>query len=165
MNAIVGKIAQDHTSRELCLDDAHLWRSKLVEKCAEAERCVIALLQAAGKTSQAKAPLSQKIETLKKTLDDSAKADAKLLALLEQLRPCSDLRSDLVHSTISIAVIEDENVAVVRSASEQHEGAGTRLLMKLACLKARYDETSGIVNRLRQAADARQKAGFPLSRE
>ena len=155
MNAITGRFVRADVSAEsLSPDGAHIWRSKIIEKCAEAERYVLNLLQARGKTCPAKAPLSQKIEALKKAVNGGTKTDAKLLTLLEELRPYSDLRSDLVHATVSIAVIEEGQVAVVRSAAELDDGAGERRLMTQACFKAAYEGTSRVVNSLKQAARA-----------
>ncbi|HYI63366.1 MAG TPA: hypothetical protein VEW71_00620 [Allosphingosinicella sp.] len=136
------------------LDAAHIWRSKLVEKCAEAERHVLRLLQRAGATCQAKAPLSQKIEALKKALavNLSNLRSAPILALLDDLRPLSDLRSDLVHSTVSVATVEGSPVAVFRKTSEQEAGVGDRRIITAAGFKDLHEALSGVANRLKQEA-------------
>lgn len=152
MNAIAGKIVA-----ALSLEETHIWRSKLVDKCAEAERHILKLLESAGANCQPKAPLSQKIETLKTALSDRARLPnppVTLLKLLEELRRFSDLRSVLVHSTVSMATVEDETVAVFRCAGEQKEGSGGRHIMTIDCLKAAHKGTSVVANKLKQTADA-----------
>lgn len=138
----------------LDVDAAHVWRSRIVEKCAEAERHILRLLHAAGATCTAKAPLSQKIEALKQALDDPPPSmrSNRLLPLLEKLRPLSDLRSELVHSTVSIADMEGETVAVFRSAAEPQEGVGERLIMTTARLKGLREDLSRVANGLKQEA-------------
>ncbi len=149
----------------LTLDVVHIDRSRIVEKCVEAERHTLRLLQAAGARCSAKAPLSQKIEALRETLASKppkVRSD-KLLTLLERLEPLSNWRSQLVHSTVTVAPVEGEVVAVFRCASEQLDGSGERLIMTRARLRWLFDQLSQVANSLKQ--ECATGAGLPLSRE
>jgi hypothetical protein len=134
----------------LTIELAHVWRSRILDKCAEAERYVLQVLIAGGGACSAKAPLSKKMESLARLIADgclAARAD-KIGGLLKKLEPLSDLRSELAHSTLSIADIEGETVAVLR-----HAGADTtRTILSLARLKGCHGDLSGIVNSLGQQA-------------
>jgi len=129
---------------------AHIWRSKITDKCAEAERHVLRLERAGGGTCPARASLSQKMESLAQILTGGACAlrARKIRPLLRRLRALLDLRSELVHSTLSLTESKGETVAVLRHAANE-----ARTILSLADLKVRHSEFSQIANSLRQEAD------------
>jgi hypothetical protein len=147
----------------LTIELAHIWRSRIVDKCAEAERYVLHLLRAGGGDCSPKAPLSQKMESLAKLMAEpgSTVRARKIGPLLERLTPLSELRSELAHSTMSVAEIDDEMVAVLHNAAAADTA---RTILSGARLRACHRELSQIVNSLRQEV-GRNEAGFPLSRE
>jgi hypothetical protein len=73
----------------------------------------------------------------------------------------ADARSNLVHSTLSVAEVEGELVAVLRSATEQRSSDGLRVVLTLDRLKACHAELSRVVNGLSQALE---QAGPQVSR-
>jgi len=142
------ELSPEGTEPILTIELGHVWRSKIVDKCAEAERYLIRLLRAGGGASLPKAPLSQKMGNLGRLIGEGecALRDKKIRPLLERLEPLSKLRSELVHSTMSVAEIEGEKVAVLRNAAADD----SRMILSLADFKARHAELSRIVNSLQQ---------------
>ena len=155
MNFISPAQAQVLTGAEpiLTIDLAHVWRSKIVDKCAEAERYILRLLAAGGETPP-KAPLSQKMKCLSRLIIDGSCAirTEKIGPLLARLEPLSNLRAELVHSTMSVAEIDGEWVAVLHNAAADT----ARTVLSAMRLKACHQELSKIANSLRQEA-ARDK--------
>jgi len=158
MDGMSGMIVADMTegaiapSVTLSLDDAHVYRSKIVEKCVEAERHILRLLAAKQLTWSPKAPLSQKIECLKEAYgkEPSNKRTRATLALLAELGSLSDTRSELVHSTMSISKLEGAQVCVLRNAAEQDNSYGVRSILSVDRFKAILKQLSNVANRLGQ---------------
>ena len=150
MNAFVEKPEAALSSAEV-----HLMRSKIVDKCAQVERHILKLIDLCGASVSPNALLSQKIEALKRALEASPEDPARssILAILEELGAVSDLRSELVHSTVSTATVERRTVAVFRRANEQDAGSGRRLIMTRESLKVAHDRASNSANKLKRAAD------------
>ncbi len=138
----------------LSLELAHFYRSRFLDKCAEAERQVLRILQAAGGRLSVKASLSKKLDTLTTLLAENRPgipADC-ILELLRRLVPLSELRTEFAHSTMSLAEVEGECVAVLRNAAEQQAAAGTRTILNLRLFQSRYAEMCDIANQLGQRA-------------
>ena len=151
----------------LTIELAHLWRSKIVDKCADAERQVLRHLKLAGGNVSAKALLSQKIDRLTKLMEATGGPvrAPKVGPLLDRLRPIALLRSELVHSTLSMAQVEGQRAAILRSSAMELSADGSREILTLARLKETHAKLSRIVNGLRQEARiAEERAGSPLSR-
>jgi hypothetical protein len=148
-------------------DEAHKWRSKIVDKSAEVERQVLRLLHACCGKWQRKAPLSQKIEALKRSIAEAASpiSVTKVAPLLERLQPLSELRSELVHSTLSITDMDGQSIVILWNASDDQETDLRRVVLTFDRLRRCHWELSDIANSLRQEADrVEEKAGPPLSR-
>ena len=145
----------EHEPSRLSLDDAHLLRSKIVDKCAAVERQVVRLLQARGASECMTTPLSQKVEKLKQALPPgTASREAnRIRKHLQALEPLSKLRSELVHSTMSIGSAEDEEVVVLWSAAEPHRASGCRTLLKYEALQEIHKKLSDIANSLDQVGN------------
>jgi len=157
MNAMSKKIVPAEEAPEnWSLDDAHICRSKLVEKCADAEFHVLALLRARGDNSSCKTPFSRKIEALRVAATKQkspGKADLKIVQLLEDLLPLADLRSELVHSTMERGAAAGRSVILFRNAAEVHRIVDRRVVLTLADLKDATQRLSDVVNQLKQLAN------------
>ena len=151
----------------LTIELAHLWRSKIVDKCADAERQVLRLVKLAGGDLSSKALLSQKIDRLTKLMEANCGPvrATKVRPLLDRFQPIALLRSELVHSTLSMAQVEGERAAILRNSAMEQPADGSREILTLARLRETHRELSQIVNGLRQEARiAEERAGPPLSR-
>ena len=150
------------------IDDFHVLRSKFVEKCASAERHVLRLLRVVNGTWSAKAPLSQKIEQLRKMLSqpDCKVRVVKIGKLLDRLEPQSNLRSELVHSTISISNLEGIQAVVLWPSDEPQPADGRRTILTFDKLKHNWRDLSQVVNALEQeATEAEKKASHPFRKD
>ena len=146
------------------LEDFHIWRSKFVEKCARAERHVLTLLRTTNGTWSPKTLLSQKMDDLRKMLAQSpcAVRVAKVEKLLDELTPHSRLRSELVHSTMTIAEVEGSPVVVLRPADEPRLAEGKRTILTLDQLKQSCQKLNDIANALgHHSAEAEKRASQP----
>ena len=146
---------------------AHIWRSRIVDKFADAERQVLRLSKLAGGHAPAKALFSQKVDGLLSRLDGKTGPvrASKVRPLLEKLAPMAVLRSELVHLTLSVAKIEGEQAVVVRYSAEEPATEDHRKVLTLPKMKSCHAELSNIVNGLRQEVRiAEERAESPLSR-
>ena len=119
-------------------------------------------------TWSAKAPLSQKIEQLRKMLSqpDCKVRVVKIGKLLDRLEPQSNLRSELVHSTISISNLEGIQAVVLWPSDEPQPADGRRTILTLEKLKNNWRDLSQIVNALEQeATEAEKKASHPFRKD
>jgi len=146
-----------HIVGQSAADVAHVYRSKFVEKCAAAERHILSLLRARPgiPAIQPKAPLSQKIDALRKALggQPTSRKDRRIGLLLDELAPLSFLRSELVHSTMSFARVDGGDVILFRNAAETHPLVKQRMVMSTDELKRAYEAMSNLANRLGQQAE------------
>jgi hypothetical protein len=154
---IFWKLADDSGAARKTAHAAHIYRSEFVDKCAEAERYICHLIAqrggAIGKTCVL--PLSQKIDRLRAVLAEppaSAKCD-KLIEVLNELGPLSDFRSVLVHSTMSPARLDEDEVIILHNSSDSHRRFGERALFSWVDLRITNTKLDRAVNRLKHAAE------------
>lgn len=157
MNAISGTIVPAGARQFTLLEEAHISRSKIVEMSAAVERQIWALLQTrdGNHNCSPKALLSKKIETLRQAVEEKkqpAKGDKKVLELLAELVPLADLRSELVHSTMSQGALEGQPVVVLKNAGETHPTIDRRVIVTIDALKSAHQRLSRISNQLKQLA-------------
>ena len=140
------------------VDVVHIYRSKFVEKCAAAESHIVSLLRArpGNPAIQPKAPLSQKMEALRKALGDqpTSRKDRRIEQLLDELAPFSDLRSELVHSTMAFARVDGAEVVLFGNAANSHPLVKPCIMISIDELKRAYETMSDLANRLGQQAEA-----------
>jgi hypothetical protein len=153
--------------RILNLDRAHIQRSRIVDKCAEADRHLLRILGLAGNATPPRTPFSQKIEALRRLLaeDRPIIRPMSILPRLKRLETLWVVRSELAHSTMSIEVIEGKRVVILRNAAESEEATGPGTILTYTSLKETHEELSRVANWLKQAAQRLAETGFPLSRE
>lgn len=156
MNAPIDKAALAGAGCQFsCLDEAHIQRSKLVEKCTAAERWITEMLRSYGYGGSLRASLSSKIETLRKLADPQKrpKTDNKLLRLLDELSPLAELRSELAHSTMTHGTEEGRAVIILRNAAENHPFIDRRVIVSASNLRDANRQLSNIANQLKQLAN------------
>jgi hypothetical protein len=78
----------------------------------------------------------------------------KLLKLLKELRPLTDLRSELAHSTFSVVPISDPMLILFKNAAECDTWIDRRVVITLERLMKAKSELSRVANGLKQLAGA-----------
>lgn len=100
------------------INDAHILRSKIIGKCATVERW---LSEQISTVEKPELMLSQKIEQLKK-LSDQGKINFKrpqmLKDRLEEFRPFADFRSEIVHSDMTLSIVDGAATAIFENAAQ-----------------------------------------------
>jgi hypothetical protein len=127
---------------------------RFIEKCAEAERYVLVLLNAGDspKPVQPRAPLSCKIAALRATAEGrpGSPRQKKLLKLLDELAPLAELRTELAHSTMSAGLLGSEPTIFLGNAANCHKWIDQRVAITAEGMKEAHRALSGLVNQLRQ---------------
>ena len=132
----------------------HLLSGKIVEKCAEAETHVVALLRAQASNTgiSPKAPLACKMKALRAASEqrEPTKQESKLLSLLNDLEPLADLRTEIAHSVQSWGWLDGRSTVVLKNAADQHSRVDRRVVIALDELKDAHRELSSLANQFSQ---------------
>lgn len=100
------------------IDQAHILRSKIIDRCAEVERW---LSEQIAIVEKPELMFSQKIEQLKK-LSDQKKLDfkhpQKLQDRLEAFRSFADFRSEIVHSEMTSSMLDGAATIIFVNANQ-----------------------------------------------
>ena len=110
------KMARVPTS--FAIDDAHILRSKIIGKCATVENW---LSEQISTVEKPELMLSQKIEQLKKLSDQGKvifKCPQKLRDRLDAFRSFADFRSEIVHSEMSLSIVDGTASAIFENADQ-----------------------------------------------
>jgi hypothetical protein len=129
----------------------------LVEKCAQAEGHLLALLRLydAEGAKHPKTTLSCKITALRSAAAGKPDTKArKLLKLLKELEPLADLRSELAHSTFTIVPLSEPPLILFKNAAESDVWIDRRMVITLERLIKAKSELSRVANGLKQLAGA-----------
>lgn len=110
------------TSASFCIDDAHIFRSKLIDKLAEVETWMTRKFANLDPDIIGKRPLGHKLTMVRKLAEQAEpklKHPGKILKLLDRLQPYADLRAELAHSTLTIFTTEQQlNVVLYQNAND-----------------------------------------------
>lgn len=144
-------------------DRYHTLSGRFIEKCAEAERYVLRLLDREDADVKPRAPLSCKLKALRDIIEpQSSSGQAKKLAkLLNELEPLADLRTELAHSTSCIGRLDGELMIFLKNAAEQHPRIDRRLAISPDDLRNAHVDLSILVNQLSQMASTKLHAVSP----
>ena len=92
------------------IDQAHIWRSRLLDAFASLESNVAKLLARSEKNlASDAAPLGQKIEALKQLKTNpplTKNCPARLAKICAELAPFLNIRSDIVHAKLAVCVCD-----------------------------------------------------------
>lgn len=92
-------------------DQAHIWRSRLLDAFASLELNIVRLLAKSDKVLVGEnAPLGQKLEALKKltlTPSPTKNCSVKLAKICLELAPYLSIRSDVVHAKLTVCVCDN----------------------------------------------------------
>ncbi|WP_339693111.1 hypothetical protein [uncultured Parasphingorhabdus sp.] len=106
----------------LTIDDAHIFRSKLIDKLAEIETWMTRKFAKLDPDIIGKKPLGHKLAIVRKLAEQAEpklKHAGKILKLLNHLQPYADLRAELAHSTLTILTTEQQrNVVRYQNAND-----------------------------------------------
>jgi len=104
------------------IDDAHIFRSKLIDKLAEIETWMARKFAKFDPDIIGRGPLGQKLGKVRKLAEQAEpklKNPAKVLKLLDRLQPYADLRAELAHSTLKIFTTEEQgNIIFYENAND-----------------------------------------------
>ena len=109
MQEIVG------TPTSLTIDDAHIFRSKLIDKLAEIETWMTRKFAKFDPDIIGKRPLGQKLAMVRRLAEQAEpklQNPVKVLKLLDRLQPYADLRAELAHSTLKIFATEEHRTII-----------------------------------------------------
>tara|TARA_R110000824_G_scaffold4203_2_gene19945 strand:+ start:8893 stop:9375 length:483 start_codon:yes stop_codon:yes gene_type:complete len=110
------------TPASFCFDDAHIFRSKLIDKFAEVETWITRKFATLDPDIIGKRPLGHKLTMVRKLAEQAEpklKHPGKILKLLDRLQPYADLRAELAHSTLTIFTTEQQlNVVLYQNAND-----------------------------------------------
>lgn len=135
------------------MDEAHLLRSRLIEKCSafEAKLHIVAVL--AGAAISTKAPLGQKIDALQTALQAKPKFekyDKRVADILDKATPLMALRNELAHGTMQLAIIDGEAVLLVSNAARAVDPTDLKSLMRKQQLVDATQSFAHLAHRLAQ---------------
>lgn len=108
----------------LTMVGAHMFRSELLERCAQFEHLLMDVAKKAKVKLSPKAPTNQRIHALlsaietKQSLD---KFDKRVSAILEKADALMALRNELAHGTMRILTIDGEDCILVSNAIRAQE--------------------------------------------
>jgi hypothetical protein len=105
----IQELTGDQTS--FTMDDAHIFRSKLIDKLAEIETWMARKFAKFDPDIIGKRPLGQKLAIVRKLAEQTEsklKQPVKVLRLLDRLQPFADLRAELAHSTLTMLTTEQQ---------------------------------------------------------
>ena len=152
MNEISPKVSDAFAAapkpKALSIDQAHIIRSKIIDKCAAVENW---LSEQISTVEKPELMLSQKIEQLKKLSNQkkiSFKHTQKLQDRLEAFRLFSDFRSEIVHSQMTFSRLDGEAILVFENANQTCQ----KLLRKKMLVSA--DELNVFWKEMNEAAQA-----------
>jgi len=104
----IQELTGDQTS--FTMDDAHIFRSELIDKLAEIETWMNRKFAKFDSDIMGKRPLGQKLALVRKLAEQAEsklKHPAKVLKLLDRLQPFADLRAELAHSTLTMLTTKE----------------------------------------------------------
>ena len=142
------------TSSISSIDQAHIWRSRLLDAFASLELNVVKLLTKSEKSLLSEnAPLGQKIEALKKLemVPTPAKNyTANLAKICLELAPYLSIRSDVVHAKLAICICDGVLNAKFSNTANDNKPYGEIRLFTFADFDAISKDVRRLSNQLHQ---------------
>jgi hypothetical protein len=130
------------TSRTPCKQPGHIFRDKIIDKCAVIETWAVAILDQMRRSAVAPPKrtlhfLGLKVSAIKKCAEREPsllKRPTKVIELLDALQPFIELRSDLAHAVLDVAVKSDgKTLFVFEFACKELKSAGLGRLVFTEC--------------------------------
>jgi len=146
-------------NREKALQSAHVFRSKLIERCAQVERWAaqtIAVLAPApsGKSRPALVLLGNRLDEIRDLArkgPELFKNPARIIERMNQFQPFSELRSELAHATTDALVLEDGSVQIqFDNAGLVHPLIERRIILGEEKMREIASNLASLVNQIRQ---------------
>jgi hypothetical protein len=135
------------------IDAFHRERSKCIDAFSQLESAIIALLSLAGHSCGGE-HFGQKLALLKKAKPNPKLSKARLAKAHELLGRCealAEVRNDIVHSTLQLAVIAETSRACFVNMRYCQSGSETARLFTLDGLRELSAEMERLANGLRAA--------------
>lgn len=146
-------------NREKVLQSAHIFRSKLIERCAQVERWTAQTITnltpaSSGKSRPAILLLGHRIDEIRDLARKSPelfKNSGRVIERMDQFQPYAELRSELAHATTDAIVLADGSVQIqFDKASLIHPLIERRIMLNEEKMLEIIKELANLVNQIRQ---------------
>ena len=135
------------------MDEAHMLRSKLIERFAQFETLLFQVIAAAGIPVSVKSPVGQRIDAINSALaakDKLNKHDKRLSAILDKAGPAMALRNEMVHGTMVLAKIDNLSVLLVKNANSATLLVDSRVVVRQSDFDTTLSQLANLTNQLKQ---------------
>lgn len=133
------------------IDAFHRTRSKCIDAFSEVEQALIAIIERSGRKTGSES-FGQKLQQLRKAKACPALSKEqieKLKNLIDGCAAMNDLRNDIVHSTLQLAVIGNDQRACFINSRHCTSGSQTARLFSLEGLRGLTAEMMDLAKKLR----------------
>lgn len=146
-------------NREKSLQSAHVFRSKLIERCAQVERWAAQTITNLAPVSSAKSrpalvPLGHRLDEIRDLARKSPerfKNSSRIIEKMDQFQPYAELRSELAHATTDALVLEDGTVHIqFDNAGLVHPLIERRIILDEEKMREIANNLANLVNQIRQ---------------
>ncbi|MEQ1724640.1 MAG: hypothetical protein ABL882_01780 [Sphingopyxis sp.] len=135
------------------MDEAHILRSKLIERFAQFETLLFQVIAAAGIPASVKSPMGQRIDAINSALaakDKLNKHDKRLSDILDKAGPAMALRNELAHGTMVLAKIDNLSVLLVKNANSATQLVDSRVVVRQSDFDTTLSLLANLTNQLKQ---------------
>jgi hypothetical protein len=149
----------EQSNRERALQSAHVFRSKLIERCAQVERwaaqTIASLTPAtASKTRSALVLLGHRLDEIRELARKSPerfKNPERVIEKMDQFQAYAELRSELAHATTEAVILEDGSFQIqFDNAGLVHPLIERRIILDEERLREIANALANLVNQIRQ---------------
>lgn len=146
-------------TREQWLERAHVFRSKLIERCAQVERWATKaansiLPPATGKSRPVMVLLGHKIEEVRdlaRKHPDRFGNAVKVIERLDQFQPYAELRSELAHATTEVVILENGEAQLqFNNAGLCHQLIERRIVLTGEAVRQIAKDLADLTNQIQQ---------------
>ncbi|OWQ91109.1 hypothetical protein [Sphingopyxis witflariensis] len=146
-------------SREKALQSAHIFRSKLIERCAQVERWIAQMMASitpatSGKSRPALVLLGNRLDEIRDLARKSPerfKNPGRIIEKMDQFQPYAELRSELAHAMTDALVLEDGTVQIqFDNAGLVHPLIERRIILGEEKMREIANDLANLVNQIRQ---------------
>lgn len=136
-------------------DSFHWARSLCIDAFAQMEEAIVAVLAQSGKGCESQ-PFGQKLkmaQQIKASPSLSKQRLAELKSLLKECQDVAEIRNDIVHSRMQVAVMESQQKACFSNSRQCLSGIRTARLFTYEALRNLSFDMASLARKLRQAAE------------
>jgi hypothetical protein len=149
----------EQTDREKALQSAHVFRSKLIERCAQVERWAAQTIAHLAPPASTKSRSSllllghrlDEIRELARKSPERFKNPERVIEKMDQFQAYSELRSELAHATTEVIVLDDGAIQIQYvNAGLVHPLIDRRVILDEGKAREVANKLANLVNQIRQ---------------